>query len=167
MAREICRSADLPEPPRAILIDDVDAPLGETNELYDVVIDGMTGTIERQANTASLIVSSAEIAPVVPACHHRCPANRRLGWIPTRRDHHQSALGDRSMSATARFAIPLLAAGQAQKELLHNEAVQSLERTLASPAVEEGPRVSPPASPAIGACYIVAAGPTGAWTGNS
>jgi hypothetical protein len=69
------------------------------------------------------------------------------------------------MSATARFAIPLLAAGQAQKELYHNEAVQTLE-TVASPSVEEGPRVSPPASPAVGACYIVAASPTGAWAGR-
>jgi hypothetical protein len=57
------------------------------------------------------------------------------------------------------------AAGQAQKELYHNEAVQTLE-TLVSAAVEEGPRVSPPASPAIGACYIVAASPTGAWAGK-
>ena len=69
------------------------------------------------------------------------------------------------MSATARFAIPLLAAGQAQKELYHNEAVQTLE-TLVSPAVEEGPRVSPPAAPVIGACYILAASPTGAWAGK-
>ena len=69
------------------------------------------------------------------------------------------------MSATARFAIPLLAAGQAQKEIYHNEAIQTLE-TLVSPAVEEGPRVSPPASPVVGACYIVAASPTGAWTGR-
>ena len=69
------------------------------------------------------------------------------------------------MSATARFAISLLAAGQAQKEMYHNEAVQTLEM-LASPAVEEGPRVSPPASPAIGACYILAASPTGAWAGK-
>ena len=69
------------------------------------------------------------------------------------------------MSATARFAIPLLAAGQAQKELFHNEAIQTLE-TLVCPAVEEGPRVSPPASPVIGACYIVAASPTGEWAGK-
>jgi len=70
------------------------------------------------------------------------------------------------MSATARFAIPLLSAGQAQKELYHNEAIQALE-TLVSPAVEEGPRATPPASPVIGACYIVATSPTGAWTGKA
>lgn len=69
------------------------------------------------------------------------------------------------MSATARFAIPLLAPGQAQKELYHNEALQTLEILVAA-AVEEGPRTSPPASPAVGACYIVAASPTGAWAGK-
>lgn len=70
------------------------------------------------------------------------------------------------MSATARFAIPLLAAGQAQKEIYHNEAVQILE-TLVCPAVEEGPRASPPFSPPVGACYIVATSPTGAWAGKA
>jgi hypothetical protein len=70
------------------------------------------------------------------------------------------------MSATARFAIPLLAAGQAQKELYHNEAIQTLE-TLVSPAVEEGPRAAPPTLPVIGACYIVATSPTGAWAGKA
>jgi hypothetical protein len=57
-------------------------------------------------------------------------------------------------------------AGQAQKELYHNEAIQTLE-TLVSPTVEEGPRATPPASPAIGACYIVATSPTGAWAGKA
>jgi hypothetical protein len=32
--------------------------------------------------------------------------------------------------------------------------------------VEEPPRASPPASPALGACYIIAAGATGAWAGK-
>jgi hypothetical protein len=35
-----------------------------------------------------------------------------------------------------------------------------------SAAVEEPPRTTPPASPAIGACYIVAASATGAWAGK-
>jgi len=69
------------------------------------------------------------------------------------------------MSATARLGIPLLAQGQAQKEITHNEALQTLD-ALVAPAVEEGPRISPPASPVPGACYIVAASPTGAWTGK-
>ena len=37
---------------------------------------------------------------------------------------------------------------------------------MVSAAVEEGPRVSPPGSPTVGSCYIVAASPTGAWVGK-
>ena len=37
---------------------------------------------------------------------------------------------------------------------------------VASGAVEEGPRNTPPASPAVGAAYIVGAAPTGAWAGK-
>jgi hypothetical protein len=69
------------------------------------------------------------------------------------------------MSATARLGIPLISPGQAQKELYHNEAIQTLE-ALVAPSVEEPPRVAPPASPALGACYIIAAGATGAWSGK-
>ena len=47
----------------------------------------------------------------------------------------------------------------------HNEAIQTLE-ALVAPSVEEPPRVSPPASPALGSCYLIAAGATGAWTGK-
>jgi hypothetical protein len=69
------------------------------------------------------------------------------------------------MSATARLALPLISPGQAQKELAHNEALQALDAVTAA-NVEEPPRVTPPASPALGACYIVAAGATGAWSGK-
>jgi hypothetical protein len=69
------------------------------------------------------------------------------------------------MSATARLGIPLISPGQAQNELDHNDAIQTLE-ALVAPSVEEPPRVSPPASPALGACYIIAAGATGAWSGK-
>jgi hypothetical protein len=69
------------------------------------------------------------------------------------------------MSATARLGIPLISPGQAQKEMFHNEAIQTLE-ALVAPSVEEPPRVSPPASPALGSCYIIAAGATGAWSGK-
>ena len=69
------------------------------------------------------------------------------------------------MSGTPRLALPLLSSGQAQKEFYHNEALQVLD-TIVAGAVEEGPRDSPPPSPAIGACYIVAGSPTGAWAGK-
>ena len=70
------------------------------------------------------------------------------------------------MSATARLLLPFLAPGQAQKELFHNEALQLLDLLVAA-AVEEGPRQSPPGSPANGACYIVGSAPTGAWAGKA
>lgn len=70
------------------------------------------------------------------------------------------------MSATARLGIPLLSAGQAQKEFFHNEAIQILE-TLTCPAVEEGPRQIPPSAPTTGACFILGTAPTGAWAGKA
>jgi Protein of unknown function (DUF2793) len=48
---------------------------------------------------------------------------------------------------------------------VHNEALHLLDMILAG-AVEEVPRPSPPAAPAEGACYIIAAGPTGEWAGR-
>jgi hypothetical protein len=70
------------------------------------------------------------------------------------------------MSASARLGLPLLSAGQAQKELVHNEALQAIEILVAA-AVEEPPRAVPPAAPAVGATYIVAAAPNGDWTGKA
>jgi len=70
------------------------------------------------------------------------------------------------MSGSARLNLPFLSAGQAQKEFLHNEALQALDLMVAA-AVEEAPRSNPPASPLLGACYIVGASPSGAWTGKS
>jgi hypothetical protein len=69
------------------------------------------------------------------------------------------------MSGTARLKIPFLSAGQAQKEFTHNEALQLLDVVVAA-AVEEGPRMDPPASPAVGACYIVGSPATGDWAGQ-
>ena len=68
--------------------------------------------------------------------------------------------------ATARFALPFILPGQAQKELFHNEALQTLD-LLAGAAVEQPPLDAPPASPAIGSCYIVGTAPTGAWAGQA
>ena len=53
----------------------------------------------------------------------------------------------------------------AQKELAHNEALQVLDLALCA-AVAEPPRGSPPSSPAIGDCYLVAVGATGEWAGR-
>ena len=65
---------------------------------------------------------------------------------------------------SARLALPLLAPGQAQKEITHNEAVTGLE--LLVQAAVEGVAEAPPATPAPGACWIVGANPSGAWTGR-
>ena len=69
------------------------------------------------------------------------------------------------MDQTARFALPLLAPGQAQKEWFHNEALQRADLLLC-PVIEGAAIATPPASPAIGACYLIAGGATGAWAGH-
>jgi hypothetical protein len=57
-------------------------------------------------------------------------------------------------------------AGQAQKELFHNEALQLLDALVAG-SVEEPPRNAPPASPTLGAGYIVGTVPTGEWASHA
>lgn len=66
---------------------------------------------------------------------------------------------------TPRLGLPFLSAGQAQKEITHNEALQILD-VIAGGAVEDGPGNTPPASPAPGAAYIVGSAPTGVWAGK-
>lgn len=70
------------------------------------------------------------------------------------------------MSVTARFALPLLSAGQAQKELYHNEALTLLD-TLAQPSAISAGETTPPEDPAPGECWIVGAAPEGAWSGRA
>ncbi|WBO22085.1 DUF2793 domain-containing protein [Sphingomonas abietis] len=67
--------------------------------------------------------------------------------------------------ATARFALPLLAAGQAQKELFHNEALARADLLL-QPTVEAVALNDPPPAPIVGQCWIVGAAPSGAWAGQ-
>ncbi len=64
---------------------------------------------------------------------------------------------------SARFALPFILPGQAQKEAFHNEALALVDAALHA-CVEEGPTASPPADPDGGQAWIVAAGATGAWT---
>ena len=70
------------------------------------------------------------------------------------------------MSGTPQLGLPFLSAGQAQKEITHNEALQMLD-FVAAGAVEEPPRNDPPELPTVGSCYIVGAAPTGAWIGKA
>lgn len=67
---------------------------------------------------------------------------------------------------TARHGLPLLAPGQAQKELFHNEALSAVD-TLLHVAVESVGATEPTADPAPGQSWIIGTAPTGAWTGHA
>ncbi|OYW86998.1 MAG: hypothetical protein B7Z20_06150 [Sphingobium sp. 32-64-5] len=64
-----------------------------------------------------------------------------------------------------RFALPLLAAGQAQKEMTHNEALALIDMLL-HPQAESLALTTPPETAQAGQCWIVAAGASGAWSGH-
>lgn len=71
------------------------------------------------------------------------------------------------MSETsARFALPFIVPGQAQKEAFHNEALAAIDALL-HPAVEGAPLATPPAEPSPGQSWIVDDAATGAWAGKS
>lgn len=66
---------------------------------------------------------------------------------------------------TPSLALPLIAGGQAQKHVTHNEALALLD-ALVQLAVLDKDRAAPPASPTEGDRYLIAAGnPVSAWTG--
>jgi hypothetical protein len=70
------------------------------------------------------------------------------------------------MVDTTRLRLPLLSAGQAQKELTHNEALLLLD-AVSHACCEGGPTAVPPQSPESGRAYICHAAPSGAWTGHA
>ncbi|CAA9365407.1 MAG: hypothetical protein AVDCRST_MAG93-7936 [uncultured Chloroflexia bacterium] len=67
---------------------------------------------------------------------------------------------------TARFALPFLLPGQAQKELYHNEALARLDAAL-HPAVEHAGAAVPPTNPAVGQLWVVGPSASGAWEGKA
>jgi hypothetical protein len=67
---------------------------------------------------------------------------------------------------SARFALPFILPGQAQKEAFHNEALTLIDAGL-HPCVEGGPADDLPVDPAPGQSWIVGAGADGAWAGKA
>ena len=70
------------------------------------------------------------------------------------------------MDTTPNLSLPYIMAAQAQKHVTHNEAIRTLDAILQL-AVLDRDLAAPPASPVDGNRYIVAASPTGAWTGQA
>ena len=66
---------------------------------------------------------------------------------------------------TDRLAFALIAPGQAQKEMTHNEALARLD-IMVQPVVQAVAPALVPASPAFGQCWIVGVGASGAWAGR-
>ena len=69
------------------------------------------------------------------------------------------------MESTRRLDLPLLMAGQAQKEIAHNEALQILD-SLVALVVQELPQNQPPGTPAVGSCWLIGDQPVGEWAGK-
>lgn len=67
---------------------------------------------------------------------------------------------------TARHGMPLLVAGQGQKDVTHNEALLCLD-ALAVPVAESADLAEPPVSRVEGQCWLVADGAVGEWLGKS
>lgn len=66
---------------------------------------------------------------------------------------------------TPRTGLPLLAAAQAQKHVTHNEALLQLDALMFARLLDRD-LAAPPASPADGDTYLVAAGASGSWAGQ-
>ena len=66
------------------------------------------------------------------------------------------------MDDTPNLGLPYIMAAQSQKHVTHNEALRALDAVVQLVVLDRD-LAAPPASPADGARYIVAASPTGAW----
>jgi hypothetical protein len=69
------------------------------------------------------------------------------------------------IESTARLALPMLAAGQAYKEVTHNEALVRVDALLG--AAIESFADAEPAAPESGQCWVIGPAPTGAWEQHS
>lgn len=66
---------------------------------------------------------------------------------------------------TPRHGLPLLFAGQAEKEFFVNESLARLALLLHPVVLGEAD--APPPSPIVGECWIVGPAPTGSWSGQA
>lgn len=64
------------------------------------------------------------------------------------------------------MGLPMLVAGQAQKEITHNEALVMIDALVAGMAVAGGVN-TPAAQPQPGQCWLVGDSPTGPWSGRA
>lgn len=70
------------------------------------------------------------------------------------------------MAKSPRLQLPLLSAGQAQKELTHNEALILLD-SFCHGCCSGGPANVPPDTPELGLSYLCGTAPTGDWLGHA
>src|SRR5712691_1817284 len=70
------------------------------------------------------------------------------------------------MLLSPNLSLDYIDVNSAQREVVHNSAVRSLD-ALVQLAVLDRDLASPPGSPANGQRWIVAASPTGAWAGHA
>lgn len=70
------------------------------------------------------------------------------------------------MDETPNLGLPYIMAAQSQKHVTHNEAIRALD-AIVQLSVLDRDLTTAPGSPAEGARYIVAASPTGAWSGHA
>jgi hypothetical protein len=70
------------------------------------------------------------------------------------------------MANTPNLILPYIAQGQAQKEVTHNDALNLLDAVVQL-SVKSRTVTAPPGSPAQGDRYIVPAGASGAWSGQT
>jgi Protein of unknown function (DUF2793) len=69
------------------------------------------------------------------------------------------------MEETDNLSLPYLMAAQSQKHVTHNESLRALD-VVVQLAVEDRDLSTPPASPAAGARYLIAAPGTADWSGH-
>jgi hypothetical protein len=70
------------------------------------------------------------------------------------------------MLNTPNLSLPYIDVNAAQREVVHNEAIRGLD-ALVQLAVLDRDLTAPPGSPADGQRWLVAASPTGAWSGHA